>query len=131
MQKPLIVLVLVILAVAAFFGWDYYRQGSKSPVGKLQQIVEKPLDKYTIDSLTKTKFAASDIELGEVLKDDPNFVSRYFYFEVGGKRVSGQINYPKVPGTYPVIVMNRGYIDRETYKTGDGIRRSSEVYAAE
>ncbi len=132
MQKPLIVLVLVIIAVVAFFVWENGR-GIKTPLNQssANKKVEKPLDKYTIDSLTKTKFAASDIELGEVLRDDPNFVSRYFYFEVGGKRVSGQINYPKVPGTYPVIVMNRGYIDRETYKTGDGTRRSSEVYAAE
>lgn len=130
MKLAFLVLVFVIVTITVFFVWEN-RKEIKTPLNQnsASKRVEKPLDKYTIDALSKTKFTASDIELGDVLKDDPNFVSRYFYFKVGGKRVSGQINYPKTPGTYPVIVMNRGYIDRETYKTGDGTRRSSEVFA--
>ena len=130
MKLAILVLVFVIISVTAFFVWEN-RGEMKIPVNQNSSNIkaEKPLDKYTIDALSKTKFTASDIELGDVLKDDPGFVSRYFYFKVSGKRVSGQINFPKAPGTYPVIVMNRGYIDRETFKTGDGTRRSSEVFA--
>ena len=130
MKLAFLVLVFVIVTITAFFLWENRRE-MKTPLNQnsSNKNIERPLDKYTIDALSKTKFTASDIELGDVIKVDPNFVSRYFYFKVGGKRVSGQINFPKAPGTYPVIVMNRGYIDRETYKTGDGTRRSGEVFA--
>ncbi|KKR51143.1 MAG: Peptidase [Candidatus Curtissbacteria bacterium GW2011_GWA1_40_16] len=145
MVKPLIVLVVVIIAVAAFFGWDYYRRGVVGPVVKLQQVVQKPFDKYTYESLIKTEFSPSEVTIGSLVSDNPEFVSRMFYFYVGGpstrsgtlgqanpgqaKKVSGLVNFPKKDGTYPVIVMYRGYIDRETYKTGDGTRRSGEMFA--
>ncbi len=131
MRVALIILVFVALGFAVLVVWDIKKGGNLTKITnpKTAQEAPKPLIKYTIENLTSAKFEPSQIEIGDVLKDDSGFVSRYFYFDVSGRRVSGQINYPKVPGTYPVIVMNRGYIDRETYKTGDGTRRSGEVFA--
>ncbi len=55
----------------------------KSPIAK-----EKPLDKYTFVNLKKTKFAASDIVLGESLKKQSDYISQIFYYNVDGKKVS-------------------------------------------
>lgn len=129
MKKPLIVLAIVILAVAAFFGWDNYRQGKVSPVSKLQQIVEKPFDKYTYDSLIKTDFPASEVTIGKVISDNPEFVSRMFYFSVGGKKVSGLLNIPKKDGKLPAIVLLRGFVDPSQYTTGVGTQHDGEVFA--
>jgi dipeptidyl aminopeptidase/acylaminoacyl peptidase len=128
-KLAIVVLVLVVVTIVTFFVWGNKRESkisiNQNPTNK---NIEKPLDKYQIENLNKVKFAPSEIELGDELKNDPKFISRYFYFKVNGKRVSGQVNFPKVSGTYPLIVMFRGYIDREMYKTGDGTRRSSEVF---
>lgn len=129
MKKPLIVLVLVILAVAAFFGWDYYKHSSSSSVGRLQQIIEKPFDKYTYDSLIKTDFPASEITIGKVISDNPAFVSRMFYFNVGGKRVSGLLNIPKKEGNLPALVLLRGFVEPTQYTTGVGTQHDGEVFA--
>ena len=87
MKKPLIILVMVIIAVGAFFGWDYFKRNIEvDQVKKLQQMVERPFDKYTYDALTKTDFAASEIIIGKVIFDNPTFVSRMFYFYVGAPR---------------------------------------------
>lgn len=130
MKLALFVLVLVVVSVTAFFAWSY-KKDMKVPAGQnsSDKIAEKPLDKYTIDVLSKQKFATSSIEIGDEIKDEKDFNSRMFYFWVGGGKVSGLLNFPKDAGTYPVIVMYRGYIDRETYRTGDGTRRSGEVFA--
>lgn len=141
MKLAVVILVLVVTAVVAFFGYYLWRGGKDAGEfgSRLVPVKERTLDRYTIDNLGKTYFEPSGIELGEVLKEEPEFVSRVFYFRVdppsreasegqAGKRVSGQVNYPKAAGTYPVIVMNRGYIEQEGFTTGDGTRRSSEEF---
>jgi dipeptidyl aminopeptidase/acylaminoacyl peptidase len=46
-----------------------------------------------------------------------------------GSRVTGLINIPKTPGTYPVLVMYRGFVPREAFTTGEGTRRTAEEFA--
>lgn len=129
MKAPVIVLFLVILSVGVFYGYFYFGNDQNPSTIESREIV-KPMEKYAIERLTKTKFEPSVIEIGDVLKDDSDFSSRLFYFYVGGKRVSGQINIPKGTGSpFAVIVMSRGYIEKDSYKTGDGTRRSSEEFA--
>ncbi len=130
MKLAVLVLVVVIISITVFFVWEN-RKEMKIPLNQSSKNIktEKPLDKYTIDALSAQKFEASGIDIGDVVKDDKDFNSRIFYFWVGGKKVSGLVNLPKADGTYPVVVMYRGYIDREMYKTGDGTRRAGEVFA--
>lgn len=138
MKLAVLVLVVVVLAVTAFFAFNLKKDmGIPINQNSSNRKTEKPLDKYTIDSLSTKKFTASSIEIGDELKDEKDFTSRIFYFYDNGpstnsgqaKKVSGLVNLPKKDGTYPIIVMYRGYIDRETYKTGDGTRRAGEVFA--
>lgn len=100
------------------------------------KIVEKPLEKYQIDKLREVEFSQRPLRLGEIVSEDEDIVSRIFYFtDVGatgdeeGYEVSGLMNYPKEKGEYPVIVMFRGFVDREVYTTGEGTRRSGEELA--
>lgn len=131
MKLAVFILVIVLVSIFAFFGYYYFGQSrGQTKLGSPGEVKgEKPLEKYTIDNLGKANFVSSEIELGKILKDEADFVSLVFYFKVQGKRVSGQLNWPKAAGTYPLIVMSRGYIEREGYKTGDGTRRSSEEFA--
>lgn len=132
MKFASVVLVLVSIAVAAFFGYYYtnfFRNKSiNSPIEK-QGIKQKPLERYAIEKLGMAQFQPSDITIGETLKDETKYTSRIFYFDVEGKKVSGLINLPKASGTYPVIVMLRGYVDKEIYQTGVGTQRAGEVFA--
>ena len=50
-------------------------------------------------------------------------------FVSDGKKISGQLNLPNKTGKLPVIVMIRGYVDKEIYATGVGTRRASEAFA--
>lgn len=130
MKAAIVVLVLTVIGIGAFFG---YHLLSDRKIGERKQVsssqAEKPLEKYEIENLSKVGFQDSRIEFGRILREEGETVSRAFYFYVDGKKVSGQINYPVVGGTYPVIVMNRGYIEREGYKIGDGTRRSGVEFA--
>lgn len=130
-MKRLILIAILLIGVllAMLVGLKY--QQSREITSPLTEILqkEKPLEKYTFDALSKTKFSASKIELGEVVKDESDFSSRLFYFVVEGKKVSGLVNIPKAAGVYPVIVMFRGYVDREIYTTGTSTQHAAEVFA--
>jgi len=92
-------------------------------------FIEKPLEKYSLPELRKRVFTGSEIKIDRVLADEKNFISNLFFYEVEGKKVSGQINIPKGKGVFPVVIMIRGYVDQEIYKTGIGTSRAAEVFA--
>lgn len=112
-------------------GFLYQREkgGFISPLPSEKISTEKPLDKYTIANLRRTSIPSSDIKIGEQLKDEESFSSYVFYFRNEGKKVSGILHVPKKEGTYPVIVMLRGFVDKSIYTIGEGSKRGGEFFA--
>lgn len=127
MRRLIFVISFILLAVVVV-GYVFLT-GTDKIISPLSSIKEKPLDKYTFTRLKETKFSESPITFGKLLKDENNFVSYVFYFNVEDKKVSGLANIPKSQGTYPVIVMFRGYVDREKYSIGEGTKRAGEIFA--
>lgn len=137
MGKIIFLILVIALSVA---GVVYVFKNSISekivdPIAKEQTIFEKPFEKYSYKRLRKTTVPAGAITLGEVIKEDEVFTSRMFYFKdpsAGSgqaKKVSGLLNLPVKEGTYPVIIMFRGFVERDSYTTGEGTRRTAEEFA--
>jgi dienelactone hydrolase len=148
-----IISISVFLLVSIACIYLYLQKGNlQSPIGKtIDQIVEKPLEKYSFENLRNTTITPSEILIGKELKNEEDFVSHEFSYcmdsqfipksqTTGGKnesqaqcprgsRVTGLINIPKTPGTYPVLVMYRGFVPREAFTTGEGTRRTAEEFA--
>lgn len=129
MRKFLLFIFLIFAGSIVIF--LYYKKDTLlTPTSQIPQLIkEKPLNKYTIEALSKTAFEPSEITLGKVLNDEESFTSYIFYFHPKGKKVSGLLVVPKKSGRHPVIVMFRGYIDREIYSTGIGTVRAAEAFA--
>lgn len=139
MQKPTYCLLIVIVfGVTGWFANTLYKGGS-APIQNIIPIVEKPLEKYTIDALSKTEIKPSQIEIGEILVENPTFTSHLFSMTFNPslqqksgqetKKVTGLINLPKGEGPFPIVVLFRGYVDQATYKAGDGTRSAGEYFA--
>ncbi len=115
--------IIGLIFLAAFFaGWAaniLYHQ-PKTPTNPISQIKPRPLERYTIDNLSKANIQPSKIEIGD---------NHLFSFTADGKKVTGLINIPQGKGPFPVIVMFRGYVDQKQYKTGDGTRKVGEYFA--
>lgn len=125
MKKLAIGILLPILVLGFFFIKNFnINTEIRSPIAK-----EKPLDKYTFANLKQSNFLASPIILGESLNQVQNYTSQMYYFKVGDKKVSGLLNVPTGEGTYPVIIMMRGFVPLEIYATGVGTKRAGEVFA--
>lgn len=111
------------------------KQSFISPLGREIQK-PKPLLAYTFESLKNTRFPQSAIALGRTVDETPDSLSQMFYFSVPKypnsnttETVSGLLNIPTTPGTYPVVVMFRGFVSKEIYKPGIGTQPAAKLFA--
>lgn len=119
--------LLVLLALVGFgVWWRGSHSGSVilSPQGdKARQ--ELPYDKYSFARLAERAMVASTIEVS----------GNKFYYRSEGRRISGEINMPArtvlagAGDVYPVVVMARGYVEKESYQTGVGTHNAARYFA--
>lgn len=112
MRRVVIGAALLLLIGAGGYFWPK----EKTPEAK-------PLEKYSFPKLRERVFVPDGIWIEGDL----------FYYWVGGKKISGQIHKPvgTVPTDgWPVVIMIRGYVDREIYQPGVGTQRAAEVFSA-
>lgn len=134
MKKIVGIVIFLLLICGLSFLFFYSKAFFNNPLVKIKP---KPFLVYTFENLKKTTFSQNQITLGHTVKNNSSdFVSQIFYFNAmvkpGSseiKKISGLINIPKAPGTYPVIVMFRGFIPKESYKPGVGTQPAARVFA--
>jgi len=130
---------LVIIVITAFtFGWWFnsFYQSGLAATSPISPVIPKPLEKYTIENLAQAEVKKGNIILEEILEENEDFNSYLFSFEFdptlqekGIKKVTGQLNLPIDKGSFPVVIMLRGYVDQEIYETGIGTRKAASVFA--
>ena len=114
------VLVLTF-GLGVWYVWPKEKKLFLSPEGEWT-FAAKPLEQYSFLKLRERVFLPDGIWIEE----------DKFYYWVDGKKVSGQIHAPREQapeGGWPVVVMIRGYVDREVYQSGVGTARAAEVFA--
>jgi len=131
--------LLKILALLCIFGgvavcvFAYKYWFSSPPFSvfndlKVEEYI-RTLDKYTFQRLRDSMSTPTKISLEKVLEKKTNYTSYLFSYTVSGKKVTGVMNLPNGGGKFPVIVMIRGYVDKEIYYSGLGTKRGSEAFA--
>jgi hypothetical protein len=84
-----------------------------------QEQKELPYAKYSFENLAKRGGVASKIETNG---------SKFYYYSEG-KRISGEVNTPVASDPVGVIVMARGYVEKDVYKTGTGTHNAAKYYS--
>ncbi len=139
MRKILMLLLLcgVCFLAGAIFGTFIIKSNKTKKDGVLENYPkEKPLEKYSIENLSNTKIPPGEFIIGDIIESKENFKSYLFTLTFDPslsnkekKVVSGQINIPSKEGSFPLIVMLRGYVDRTIYETGIGTKKAAEKFA--
>ncbi|OGM28960.1 hypothetical protein A2962_00825 [Candidatus Woesebacteria bacterium RIFCSPLOWO2_01_FULL_39_61] len=133
---------LILLAIVFFLGLFMNRvleATDKQTSLPIPKVIPRPLEKYTIENLSKTDIKVGQFEMDLKLSDIEDYSPHIFRFRfnpnLDGKdmKVSeGQINLPaglSNKNKAPLIIMLRGYIDQSLYRVGDGTRKAAEVFA--
>lgn len=135
-MKKWVGIVFVLLVAIGGWYWLALNRQLISPFLKKAEKTEMPLDKYDFDNLRKRQGIASEIKmLGSIpeietrRKQPKEFNTNKFSFESNGKKITGMVNYYGDSKIHPVIVMIRGYADKEGYYTGFGSYRVADELA--
>lgn len=121
----------IILTVGGIYGkrWAADYVSSHNVVSPIGSILEKPLEKYTINRLSGRVPTGSQIVLDGATATTSAYTAHTFHFESDGKKVTGLAHIPNGNGPFPVIVQYRGFIDPTKYVSGMGTEHSAQVYA--
>lgn len=130
MKYIIVGLVGVALAFLSLFVYDRVTFRPLTPQGAGEAVVDKPLKQYELLTLAERAPQITKITIEKELSKQETFTSYLFSFTTAGKKVTGLLNIPTGTGPFPVIVQFRGYVDKERYTTGEGTKRSGEVYAS-
>lgn len=127
--------ISVFIAIGWFANTAYHLPRNSNPIA---QVRPTPLAKYTIENLAKSysDIKPSEISIGKILKAYPKFNSHEFTMKFSPdlsdnlKTTSGVINIPNETGSFPVVVMFRGYVDPTQYFMGEGTQPVASVFAS-
>ena len=123
---------IFILGFSVWWFWPKEKKLFLSPEGKWS-FEAKPLQKYSFPELRKRVFQPDGIWVeGDPTSLKASLGASTFYYWVDGRKVSGQIHQPREQapeGGWPVVIMIRGYVDREIYQSGIGTQRAAEYFA--
>ena len=101
----------------------------------------KLLEKYSIENLSQTDLKPGEFSIKKEITKTDKYTSYLFEFEFDpdldgkiDKTTTGQINIPVNTvlvevRPLPIILMFRGYVNQETYVTGDGTRNAAKYFA--
>jgi cephalosporin-C deacetylase-like acetyl esterase len=129
-----LIILLLGLAGGVLIGFKLYYSETDfvNPLIRIteDQVKELPLNKYRITEVNKLNFVTSDIKIEEKIADFEGYSSYLFSYNASGGKITGQINLPvNYQEIDKVIVLLRGYVAPEVYKTGIGTKSAAGVFA--
>jgi uncharacterized protein len=136
MKRFLIIIILILISVfgVALVLSKYASQ--KSIISPLGLIRDKPLEKYTIENLSKRTFVPGQIFFDPATATTSAYTVIPFHYLSDGLLVTGVSHIPNdalnstlASGKKPVIIQFRGYVDQAEYTPGEGTEHSAEVFA--
>jgi len=101
---------------------------STTPTPKATQT-PKPPHPISVQALINKKYDGRNLKVGRLLADYGAYKRYSITYRGDGLRISGVMNVPDGKGPFPVLVLNHGYIDPDTYFPGQGMPREHDYLA--
>src|SRR3954463_9141208 len=79
----------------------------------------------SVQALINKKYDGRDLKVGRLLGDYGAYKRYVITYRGDGLKISGVMNVPDGKGPFPVLVLNHGYIDPDSYFPGQGMPRST------
>jgi pimeloyl-ACP methyl ester carboxylesterase len=83
----------------------------------------------SVQALINKKYDGRNLKLGQLLGDYGAYKHYLITYRGDGLKISGVMNIPDGKGPFPVLVLNHGYIDPDTYLPGQGMPREHDSLA--
>ena len=92
----------------------------------LPTATPNPMAPYTIEGLRQREYPGGVIEITSWMADAEYFDKYAITYPSDGLTISGIMQIPKGEGPFPVIILNHGYHERDSYFSGAGTWQQAE-----
>jgi len=130
---------ILILCLVGFGGWYVGKNidlNLPTQISATPTPIPTPLAKYTVENLSKENIKSGKFQIIDTISEEDKYTAHLFKLtfdpEINSnnlRETTGQINIPKGEGTFPLIVMFRGYVDQTIYQTGIGTSAGADFFA--
>lgn len=80
----------------------------------------------SISAALEREYSGRDLRVGKVFSASSQYTKHRVSYESGGLTISGIMVKPRGKGPFPVVVLAHGYINPDTYWSGQGFRREQD-----
>ncbi len=137
-QKNIIITcILIVTLIAGYLAW----QGNILPV--LNQNINNSADSSLsndnsgttseqagfIEELRKREFNGGNIKTESMVNKNDLYTTYIFSYPSDDLTIYGMMNTPKGSGPFPVVILNHGYYNTSSFKSGDGTQTIAEILA--
>ncbi len=89
-----------------------------------------PAPAWSIPGLRQGTFSGGPVEVGPPIETHPGFTTHIAIYPSQGLRVHARMDLPEGEGPFPVVLVNHGYWNPASYRSGDESRREADYLAA-
>ena len=121
-------LTAIILISIGWWGSDNYKKFLDPDTSLPTWNKPKPLEKYTIENLSKTDEKPVKINIEDAIFNFEFDPTLEYKKSNDLKKVTGLVNMPESNQSSPIVILLRGYLDQSIYQTGVGRKRVGEYF---
>ena len=121
-------LTAIILISIGWWGSDNYKKFLDPDTSLPTWNKPKPLEKYTIENLSKTDVKPVKINIEDDIFNFEFDPTLEYKKSDNLKKVTGLVNMPESNQSSPIVILLRGYLDQSIYQTGVGRKRVGEYF---
>ncbi len=100
-----------------------------SPTSAPKPTPSKKPDPISVQALIEKDYNGGKLKLGRVINRTDDYTTRIVTYRSEKLTISGVMLVPDGKGPFPVLVLNHGYIDPDTYFPGQGMPREHDYLA--
>ncbi len=120
--------VICNMFALGWWGNDYYKNYLNKDLSLPSWNKPKPLEKYTIENLSKTEIKPAKVNINENIFSFEFDPTLEYKKSNSLKKMTGLINIPESNQRSPIVILLRGYVDQSIYQTGVGTKRVGEYF---
>ena len=114
---------LLASVLAALILLGSHSSASSAPLAPKTPVSPIP---SSIPEAIEREYSGSDLRVAKAFSSSSKYTKHRISYDTGGLKISGIMIKPRGNGPFPVVVLAHGYINPDTYWSGQGFRREQD-----
>ncbi|MCH7641216.1 alpha/beta fold hydrolase [Patescibacteria group bacterium] len=134
-----ILLVSALIIIASVGGFWAFRQSDGDPQDIVQQSLKQigvvsdeqttSTNPLAIENLRQRSYEGSLVTIEETLSRNASYTAYSISYLSDDLKIFAAMNVPNGEGPFPIVVLNHGYFNQNTFTTGDGTQTMANILA--